>query len=188
MFYALRLPVEGAAEGPATEEHGALLLHAVGLGRHAGAYSKRFFTGLPAFHFCAVNFPLQPEWLNIETESLMPPRLHEVAGRALLACAHRAPSDPAEGRDAGSRPCPDDHLARTNSCVSPEAVGPASRLRRRYADAPAAAFLTGHSVPGPAPPVSPGASAPLTLLPFGEGCTSGEITRHHAYNVLTVQS
>jgi hypothetical protein len=101
IFYALRLPVEGAAEGPATEEHGALLLHAVGLGRHAGAYSKRFFTGLPAFHFCAVNFPLQPEWLNIETESLMPPRLHEVAGRALLACAHRPLQIPQKGGTPG---------------------------------------------------------------------------------------
>ena len=35
------LPVEGAAEGPAAEEHGALLLHAVGLGRHAGAHPSR---------------------------------------------------------------------------------------------------------------------------------------------------
>jgi hypothetical protein len=32
-----RLPVEGAAEGSAAEEHSAPLLHAVGLGRHAGA-------------------------------------------------------------------------------------------------------------------------------------------------------
>jgi transposase len=32
-----RLPVAGAAEGPAAQEHGALLLHAVGLGWHAGA-------------------------------------------------------------------------------------------------------------------------------------------------------
>lgn len=30
-----RLPVEGAAEGPAAEEHSALLFHAVGLGRHS---------------------------------------------------------------------------------------------------------------------------------------------------------
>ena len=36
-----RLPVECAAEGPAAEEHGALLLHAVGLGRHAGAHPSR---------------------------------------------------------------------------------------------------------------------------------------------------
>ena len=37
IFYVLchRLPVEGHAEGSAAEEHGALLLHAVGLGRHA---------------------------------------------------------------------------------------------------------------------------------------------------------
>src|ERR1700691_2834316 len=32
-----RLPVAGAAEGPAAQEHGALLLHAVGLGWPAGA-------------------------------------------------------------------------------------------------------------------------------------------------------
>ena len=31
------LPVAGTAEGPAAQKHGALLLHAVGLGRHAGA-------------------------------------------------------------------------------------------------------------------------------------------------------
>src|SRR6185369_14882078 len=30
--------MEGVAEGPATEEHGALLLHAVGLGSHARAH------------------------------------------------------------------------------------------------------------------------------------------------------
>src|SRR5450432_1510628 len=32
-----RLPVAGAAEGPAAQEHGSLLLYAVGLGWHAGA-------------------------------------------------------------------------------------------------------------------------------------------------------
>ena len=31
-----RLPVAGVAEGFAVEEHRAFLLHAVGLGRHAG--------------------------------------------------------------------------------------------------------------------------------------------------------
>jgi hypothetical protein len=36
-----RLPVEGPAEGSAAEEHGALLLHAVGLGRYAGTYPSR---------------------------------------------------------------------------------------------------------------------------------------------------
>ena len=36
-----RLPMAGAAEGLAAEEHGALLLHAVGLGRHAGAHPPR---------------------------------------------------------------------------------------------------------------------------------------------------
>ena len=35
------LPMAGAAEGPAAEEHGAFLLHAVGLGRHAGAHPPR---------------------------------------------------------------------------------------------------------------------------------------------------
>src|SRR5271168_4506943 len=35
------LPVEGAAQGPAAEEHGARLLHAVGLGRHIGAHPPR---------------------------------------------------------------------------------------------------------------------------------------------------
>src|SRR6478735_6344131 len=35
------LPVEGVAEGPAAEEHGALLLHAVGLGPHARAHPPR---------------------------------------------------------------------------------------------------------------------------------------------------
>ena len=32
---------QALAEGPATEEHSALLLHAVGLGRHAGAHPSR---------------------------------------------------------------------------------------------------------------------------------------------------
>ena len=36
-----RLPMAGAAQGPAAQEHGALLLHAVGLGRHAGAPPPR---------------------------------------------------------------------------------------------------------------------------------------------------
>jgi hypothetical protein len=36
-----RSPVAGAAEGPATQEHGALLLHAVGLGWRAGAPPPR---------------------------------------------------------------------------------------------------------------------------------------------------
>src|SRR6266436_2490183 len=35
------LPVAGVAEGSAAEEHGAFLLHAVGLGRHAGAHPSR---------------------------------------------------------------------------------------------------------------------------------------------------
>ena len=35
------MPVEGAAQGPAAEEHRALLLHAVGLGRHAGSHPSR---------------------------------------------------------------------------------------------------------------------------------------------------
>ena len=33
--------VAGFAEGPAAEEHSALLFHAVGLGRHAGAHPPR---------------------------------------------------------------------------------------------------------------------------------------------------
>jgi transposase len=36
-----RLPVAGVAEGPATEKHRALLLYAVGLGRHPGAHPSR---------------------------------------------------------------------------------------------------------------------------------------------------
>ena len=36
-----RLPVAGAAEGPATEKHGTPLLHAVGLGWHLGAHPSR---------------------------------------------------------------------------------------------------------------------------------------------------
>jgi hypothetical protein len=35
------LPIGGAAEGPAAEEHGARLFHAVGMGRHAGAHPSR---------------------------------------------------------------------------------------------------------------------------------------------------
>ena len=35
----------GLAEGPAAEEHGALLLHAVGVGRHAGAHPPRALRG-----------------------------------------------------------------------------------------------------------------------------------------------
>src|SRR5437868_4797215 len=35
------LPVAGVAEGSASEEHRAFLLHAVGLGRHVGAHSSR---------------------------------------------------------------------------------------------------------------------------------------------------
>ena len=35
------LPMAGAAEGPAAEEHGAFLLHAVGVGRHTGAHPSR---------------------------------------------------------------------------------------------------------------------------------------------------
>jgi hypothetical protein len=44
IFYVLstdRLPVAGVAEGPATEKHRALLLYAVGLGRHPGAHPSR---------------------------------------------------------------------------------------------------------------------------------------------------
>jgi Putative transposase of IS4/5 family (DUF4096) len=38
IFYALDgLPMAGAAQGPAAEEHGAFVLHAVGLGRNVGA-------------------------------------------------------------------------------------------------------------------------------------------------------
>ena len=36
-----RLPVARAAQGPAAQEHGARLSHAVGPGRHAGAHSPR---------------------------------------------------------------------------------------------------------------------------------------------------
>jgi transposase len=36
-----RVSVEGVAQGPAAEEHGARLLHAVGLGRHTGAHPPR---------------------------------------------------------------------------------------------------------------------------------------------------
>src|SRR5918993_3519886 len=36
-----RLPMEGAAKGPATEEHGARLSRTVELGRHAGAHPLR---------------------------------------------------------------------------------------------------------------------------------------------------
>ena len=36
-----RLPVAGAAEGPAAEEHCAFVLHAVGLGRNVGAHPPR---------------------------------------------------------------------------------------------------------------------------------------------------
>src|SRR5205807_10180011 len=35
------LPVAGVAEGFAAEKHRAFLLHAVGLGRHAGAHPSR---------------------------------------------------------------------------------------------------------------------------------------------------
>jgi len=35
------LPMAGIAEGSAAEEHRAFLLHAVGLGRHAGAHPSR---------------------------------------------------------------------------------------------------------------------------------------------------
>src|SRR3954447_11383560 len=35
-----RLPVEGAAKGPAAEEHGARLSRTLELGRHVGAYSS----------------------------------------------------------------------------------------------------------------------------------------------------
>ena len=43
IFYVLSTGCQwtGVAEGPAAEEHGALLLHAVGLGRHAGAHPPR---------------------------------------------------------------------------------------------------------------------------------------------------
>jgi hypothetical protein len=36
-----RLPMAGAAEGPAAEKHGAFVLHAVGLGRNIGAHPPR---------------------------------------------------------------------------------------------------------------------------------------------------
>jgi len=35
------MPTAGAAEGPAAEEHGAFVLHAVGLGRNVGARPPR---------------------------------------------------------------------------------------------------------------------------------------------------
>src|SRR5436190_3078977 len=35
------LPMAGAAQGPAAEEHGAFVLHAVGLGRNVGARPPR---------------------------------------------------------------------------------------------------------------------------------------------------
>src|SRR6478672_5714520 len=35
------LPMAGAAQGPAAEEHGAFVLHAVGLGRNVGAHPPR---------------------------------------------------------------------------------------------------------------------------------------------------
>ena len=37
----------------------------------------------------------------------------------------------------------DDHCRQRHRALSPGAVDPASRLRRRYADAPTAALLTG---------------------------------------------
>ena len=42
IFYVLvdGLPMAGVAEGFAAQEHGALLFHAVGLGRHAGAHPR----------------------------------------------------------------------------------------------------------------------------------------------------
>jgi hypothetical protein len=52
---------------------------------------------------------------------------------------------------AGSRPSGDDPWCKRIQNPSPGAVGPASRLRRRYADAPTAALLTGLRVAvGPA--------------------------------------
>ena len=40
-----RLPMEGNAEGSATEEHGAFLFLVMGLGRHVGSYSRRTLCG-----------------------------------------------------------------------------------------------------------------------------------------------
>ena len=40
-----RLPVEGAAEGPAAEEHGARLSRTMELGRHVGTHPSRALRG-----------------------------------------------------------------------------------------------------------------------------------------------
>ena len=42
-----RLPMGGAAQGPAAEKHGMGLLRPVGVGRHAGAHSSRTLCELP---------------------------------------------------------------------------------------------------------------------------------------------
>jgi hypothetical protein len=43
VFYVLwtRVPVEGAAEGPAAAQHGLGVSRSLGLGRHAGAHPSR---------------------------------------------------------------------------------------------------------------------------------------------------
>jgi hypothetical protein len=62
-----------------------------------------------------------------------------------------SPRGSRKSRDAGSRPFGDDPSRKRIQNPSPGAVGPASRLRRRYAEAPAAALLTGLRVAvGPA--------------------------------------
>lgn len=40
-----RLPMGGVAEGPGAEEHGTLVLQAVGVGRHPGAATSRTLRG-----------------------------------------------------------------------------------------------------------------------------------------------
>jgi hypothetical protein len=73
-------------------------------------------------------------------------RVHSVARPALPdrpLCAGR--TEPLGSRSGipGLGPSGYDPSRVKNLCPSPGAVGPASRLRRRYADAPAATLLTG---------------------------------------------
>jgi hypothetical protein len=58
-----------------------------------------------------------------------------------IRCAHRAPQIPKPGRRVSA--FGDDPSRKRIRNPSPGALGPASRLRRRYAEAPADALLTG---------------------------------------------
>jgi hypothetical protein len=108
-------------------------------GRHGFESSQAVANSVDHVHSSNVHFY---EFPAKACRRLQPDSWRAPSGRALFAALTET---------AGCRLGQSVAIPRAKVHPSPEAVGPASRLRRRYADAPAAAFLTGLGADGRPP-------------------------------------